>query len=266
SAVNEQVADIGTLSVSNFVLKLRLPKEVVLDNGLTTLRIDNDRDLGSSSESGPEAILGLNEDGPEMYSYPQNSCDYSKGRNVDDDDCDGKEDEDSQHDPVVLWKMIDDTGRSFQPLRGCKTYGTPHPSHNDTNSSLCEMDFVNAGNGELSVTLSGLADKGYDNEDPIGVYSTLQDFLGSYSIADSRKLQMELLIVAPMEAIDADGKRVPIPYYEYGLSYNAGGDIIPSTFFSIKSDGYYRDFKQSITTNVVPRETTRLLDLTIIQQ
>ncbi|MDH5596807.1 MAG: hypothetical protein OEY44_01775, partial [Candidatus Peregrinibacteria bacterium] len=47
SAVNETVADIGTLSVSNFVLKLRLPKEVVLDNGLTTLRIDNDRDLGS---------------------------------------------------------------------------------------------------------------------------------------------------------------------------------------------------------------------------
>ena len=81
-------------------------------------------------------------------------------------------------------------------------------------------------------------------------------------------MQMEFLAVAPFQAINTIAQsRVSIPYLEYAMTYSeTNGDEIPGTFFSIQSDGYYQDFKQSITTNVVPRATTRLLDLTIIQQ
>ena len=96
---------------------------------------------------------------------------------------------------------------------------------------------------------------------------TLQNFLSNYDNTDSDMLQLEILAVAPFLAYDSiTGDRLPIPYFEYGIDYSAGIDVIPDTYFSIMSDGYYQDFKQSITTNVIPQATTRLLDLTIIQQ
>lgn len=262
--INETMADINTLTVSDITIRFRLPVSTVTDNpGAfgSGLLIDNDGDLGVSSQSGPEAILGLNEDGHEAFGYAQNPCPYSGGIPIDDNDCDAVEDEDSPEDPVILWKIIDGSGNSFQPLRGCK--GDPmHASHPaNPNATLCEKNFV-LSNNELAVNLTQ-TDMGVDQD---GNIMPLEAFLSSYAGA-TQTLQMELLVVSPMEAINvATAAKIPIPHYEYGIEYNAGGDLLPSTFFSIRSDGYYRDFKQSITTNVVPRATTRLLDLTIIQQ
>ena len=263
--VNEAVADIHTLSVSAITVKFRLPTTVVVANAgawASGLLIDNDGDLGTSSEAGADAILGLNEDGHEDFGFAPDTCPYSGTVDVDDGDCDGKEDEDSHEDPVILWKIIDGSGGSFQPLRGCK--GDPeHASHvGSANAGLCEKNFTLTGD-ELVVSLSE-TDLGVDQT---GTIRTLQSFLGDY-FGVFEALQMEILVVSPMTAVDvSDSSTIPIPYYEYGITYTEdGGATIPATFFSLRSDGYFRDFKQSITTNVVPRATTRLLDLTIIQQ
>jgi len=253
--INEAVSNIKSLNISSFTMKIRLPVSLVADNSIAKLSIDNDGDLGTSSKSGIESILGLNEDGVSDTS----KCGGTT--TLDDSDCDGKEDEDSPEDPVVLWKLVDDAGNSFQPLRGCKGDAS-HPSHSDTNASLCEKNFSLTGS-ELSVTFSN-TDKGIDNA---GFIKTLANFLNGYSSSSTKKLQMEILIVAPMETVLAVDETIPIPYYEYGIDFpDTVAASVPSTYFSIKSNGYYRDFKQSITTNVTPRATSRLLDLTIIQQ
>jgi len=260
SGISNEPAIINTLSVSDITVRFRLPLSVVSDNivafsGSRPLLIDNDGDYN------PGSGAGLNEDGVDDKSFCGGPIE------LDDRDCDNRENEDSPEDPVILWKMVDNMGHSFQPLRGCK--GDPqHPSHDDNpgdlNAILCEKNFARDGN-EVWVSLSE-ADMGIDQDGTISNLSTFLSGIPAGSQLQSQ-LQMEILVVAPMEAVDEDAKtKIPIPYLEYGIEYNAGGDVIPSTYFSIKSDGYYRDFKQSITTNVVPRATTRLLDLTIIQQ
>lgn len=258
--INETAANIRTLVINSITVKFRLPVTVVSENAaafpdLSPLSIDNDGDYDTGSG------VGLNEDGPEPF-FAKNLCAYSGALQIDDNDCDAKEDEDSEHDPVILWKLIDDQGNSFQPLRGCKTdpQHASHPNAGENNASLCEKDFVKVID-ELSVTLTQ-ADMGVDQN---GTITDLATFMGDAPVGS--QLQMEFLVVAPLQAVDTGNfKKIPIPYLEYGIEYNAGGDLLPSTYFSIKSDGYFRDFKQSITTNVVPRATTRLLDLTIIQQ
>jgi hypothetical protein len=276
--VNEHSAIISTLAVSDINIKFRVPKSVVdqnpnaFDKGLL---IDNDGDLlvaTATATSGPvEGILGLNEDGGTDFGYANSTCYFNGGSvKVDDNDCDGLEDEDSKEDPVILWKLIDDTGRTFQPLRGCQN-DPIHSSHpGDANATICEKNFSLPVNGyEVSALLSD-QDKGFDDKDD--TIKTLQTFLADYSAGDTKSLQMEILVAAPLDAVNqANESKIPLPYLEYGIQYSAsdasGGNAeLPSTFFAIKSDGYYQDFKQSITTNVVPRATTRLLDLTIIQQ
>lgn len=253
---------INAIDPSGLTITIRPPKSVVDDNNLTSLNIDNDGDFGVSAETGPEGIAGLNEDGHPDFGYGTAICPYSAERAINDDDCDGREDEDSQEDPVILWKLVTDSGRSFQPLRGCKE-DAEHFSHTGhPNAMLCEKNFIDQGNDELSITITG-SDEGYDSG--INDFSTLDAFLVAAATGNN-KVQMELLVVAPMETIDL-GTLIPIPYYEYGIQFTGGlEDEIPSSYFSIRSDGYYKDFKQSITTNVVPRATTRLLDLTIIQR
>lgn len=258
--ISEAAQNINKLSLSALKIVFRLPPDVVADNlsvfsGTLPLAIDNDGDYDMGSGS------GLNEDGPAPF-FSKQTCPYSGLAQVDDNDCDGRADEDSEHDPVILWKLIDDKGNSFQPLRGCKTdpQHTSHSTAGDSNATLCEKDFILT-NNELSVSLTE-ADRGVNQN---GVISDLAAFIAG--IPATNELQMELLLVAPMQAVDAANRlKVPIPYLEYGMTYDAADSILPSTYFSIKSDGYYKDFKQSITTNVVPRATTRLLDLTIIQQ
>lgn len=271
--INETIPDIHTLSVSNIMIRFRIPEIVIAGdpNAFTSgLLIDNDGDLGVSSLSGPPpSWLGLNEDGRPDYPFWDYSpvvCPFSGGEPIDDNDCDLLEDEDSPEDPVLLWKVVDGSGHSFQPLRGCK--GSPiHSSHPGfENAILCERGFELI-NGELSATLSG-TDEGTDE---IGNILSLQNFLANYA-GLTETLQMEILEVAPLQAVSqANGYKISIPYLEYGISYTAFDNSgvpaeLPSTFFAVRSDGYYQDFKQSITTNVVPRATTQLLDLTIIQQ
>ncbi len=249
--INTTSASLDTLDLDAIEVKFRLPKQVVSDNstafsGVPPLQIDNDGDF-------PTEVV--NEDGEE----DTNTCPYSGAVVVDDGDCDGKEDEDSEEDPVILWKLIDEDGNSFVPLRGCKG-DTAHPSHDpNPNAVLCEKNFTLNGN-ELWASLVE-TDEGVT---PSGIQSLLA-FVTPYAL-QNKQLQMEILVVAPMEAVDtANSKKVPIPYLEYGIEYT-GDDDVPSTVFKIRSDGFYRDFKQSITTTLIPRVTTRLLDLTVIQQ
>ena len=264
--INTASEDINTLSVNNLTIKFRLPVSVVDSNPNafnSGLLIDNDGDLGTSSK-GTLGILGLNEDGAPPL-YPPNICPTISGNvAIDDNDCDGREDEDSPEDPVLLWKLVDSNGHSFQPLRGCKE-DSQHSSHPGfANAILCEKNFSLL-NSELSVTLS---DQDYGTDETGAPPLTLQSFLSGYA-GSKVTLQMEILVAAPLEAVSAggsnSGSKILIPYLEYGIDYTANSDL-PATFFAVKSDGYYQDFKQSITTNVVPRATTRLLDLTIIQQ
>ncbi len=256
--------DITTiaLNVSFITIKFRLPLDVVENyplafNVTPYLKIDNDGDYDPVEES------GLNEDGPVLYGntdYAPSSCPYSGGVAVDDNDCDGRQDEDSPYDPVLLWKVSDDDGHFFKPLRGCKN-DPEHQSHSGyPNANMCEKSFLKD-DFEIWTSITQ-ADMGTDQD---GVIRSLQDFLATYS---STSMRIEVLAAAPYEAInESDKSRIDFPYFEYGMEYTeSGGNLIPATYFSIKSDGYYQDFKQSITTNVVPRSTTRLLDLTIIQQ
>ncbi len=249
-------AAIERLNLNQLEIKFRLPKNVVSNSGLNELQIDNDEDYNKMTGE------GANEDG-DAGTYGTNPCDYSGNVEVDDNDCDQREDEDSPEDPVIIWRVADETGRSFQPLRGCKG-DDPHPDHNAENAGLCEKNFANEGDGELSVGLN-LSDRGWTAD---GTIQTFQEFIDDTALNST--LQMELLLVAPMVAINTqdppEERQIAIPYYEYGIAYDAGFSEIPDPFFTIRSEGYFRDFKQSITTRVLPGQTTRLLDLTIIQQ
>lgn len=250
---------ISKLNFNALQITFRIPTDLVAANpstfsGITPLMIDNDGDYN------PGSGTGLNEDGTSEFGFSPTTCPYSGGVKVNDNDCDGREDEDSEHDTVILWKLTDNQGYSFQPLRGCKT-DPPHSSHpGQNNASLCEKDFT-LNNGEVAVSLNE-TDMGTDQDD---VVTNLTHFINS--VPNGNQLQMEFLIVAPMQAVDVkNGKKIPIPYFEYGIDYNADQNILSSNFFSIKSDGYYQDFKQSITTKVIPQSTNKLLDLTILQQ
>lgn len=258
--INTAPATINTLDVNSLVLKLRLPIDLVIDNNaffsaVPPLKIDNDRD-GSLNEDGDVG------DYPALYA--PGICPHSGSVANSDNDCDYLEDEDSPTDEVILWKLMDENGNTFTPARGCiGPVNNPHPSHpGQFNRNVCEVSFDRFG-FEVNATFDGLADGSDQDGNPL----TLQDFLNNYNTGLTDILQMEIVAVAPFLAHDSvSGERLRIPYFEYGIEYNAGLDVIPDTYFSIMSDGYYQDFKQSITTNVVPRATTRLLDLTIIQQ
>lgn len=266
--ISDTAMVINTLELTEFTIKFRLPLDVVEESqvafgiGANPLEIDNDRDYD------PEFNTGINEDGLVEYQeafvpdYTPAPCPYSAGLSVEDNDCDGLQNEDSKQDPVVLWKLLDNQGNTFTPMRGC-IFDFDHYTHPGTpNANICETTF-RLGDGELFAEF----DQEAMGTDQNGAIVSLKDFIGDvYGIGNDSTLQMEILAVAPFEAINkTDRVRVVIPYLEYGITYTANEDL-PATFFAIKSDGYYQDFKQSITTNVVPRATTKLLDLTIIQQ
>ncbi|HDL89482.1 MAG TPA: hypothetical protein ENG14_01090 [Thermodesulforhabdus norvegica] len=265
--INDSAISTSALSLSDITIKFRLPLGVVenypaaFDDGDQDLKIDNDGDYNVGDGS------GLNEDGPVLYNidfYKPEPCPYSGGVSVDDNDCDGRQDEDSPYDPVLLWKLSDDQGHFFRPLIGCKTIESGnHPSHpGHPNANMCEKDFT-----KTNFEISSFINQDDYGTDQTGLIRTLKDFLSQYGVSTSY-MQIEVLAAAPFEAIDVEHTaRVDFPYIEYGMKYDAGmGVEIPATYFSIKSDGYYQDFKQSITTNIIPQVTTRLLDLTIIQQ
>jgi hypothetical protein len=230
---------IDTIRTNPFSITFRLPTSVVDENDLTVLTIDNDGDKS------------VNED-VEGDSNP--AC-----ANTKDADCDGSEDEDSPQDPVIYWKISDNAGNTFTPARGCSA---------DDGSEICEKDFTLEGDDILFTlpdTSNGVCDGPAGGVcDGLSSSPTISDFLDE--VDDGSKLQIEFNIVAPLEHTDNVLNKVAIPYLEYGIVYAGTDDIIPTPYFTIESDGYFRDFKQSITAKVSPKTAVPLFDFTIIQQ
>ena len=246
---------IKKINVNSLEIKFRLPKKTVLDNEITGVFIDNDEDYKNGQ--------GLNEDGTADFGFQPTECD---GVLVNDNDCDGQEDEDSSEDAVFIWKINDGEGRSFQPLRGCKNDPDYKDHVGSANAGLCEKNFIDEGNGELSLSLNetDLGTLLVDDPNQNGQIVSLLDFITSSS--ETSPLKIEILSVAPPKTIHA-GKAIPIPYYDYGIQYSAEPDqILPDLYFTLKSDGYYKNYKQSITAKVLPGITTKLSDLAIVQQ
>ncbi len=257
NSINESNADITTLSASNFSITFKIPWDTDMEyslaysNGLT---IDNDGDLGKSLSEGPESINGLNEDGPAETAI----CDEYPSK---DGDCDGREDEDSNQDPVILWKITDNAGNSLIPIRGCLT-GIDGDSDDPLGTEICEKDFEMDA-GYLSVTLD-TSDEGINQDDEV---ETIGTFLSDMSSLNN-KLQFEFLIIAPLVQayeIGSDIRSVSIPYLEYQANISPVTNP-PLPYFTINSDGWYKDYKQSITTTVTPKTAVPLFDFTIIQQ
>lgn len=240
--------DINMLNISdNFTVTISLDKKIFPTFG--TLKIDNDNDF---------ALVGVNEDGP---------LDFNAGcqTNPEDADCDGLVDEDSELDPVIIWTLTDGKNKTLQDNNKCMTVGQV----GGLDSKICERAFTvkfatEDPFVELTKDLLGI------NES--GVEQTISTFiLDVFNNDQHAKLQFEFLIVAPMEHVvvisGSGGKKVKIPYYNYTIQSNAfAGDQIPYPDFKIKSDGFYKGFKQSITATVTPKTTVPLFDFTIIQQ
>lgn len=237
NAINTGSTDIQALNnLGNFTINFKIPNGVISSG---KLKIDNDED-------------GLlNEDPVGFPALP--SC----IENPEDDDCDGLVNEDSYVDPVILWKLTDGGSKSLIPIKGC--IGPPN-----IGSQPCEDDF-SANNtltfNNFSPDPNDYRDKGLNES---GQTESINDFINR-AISDNpnTKIQFEFLIIAPMEHIQGTNK-IEIPYFEYEISSNS--ENIPYPYFTIKSDGYYRNFKQSITATVSPKTTTPLFDFTIIQQ
>ena len=265
NGINEALPDVEVPGFTALTIRFRLPRDVVADNlaafsdPFVSLMIDNDRDYN------PDTGQGLNEDGADLALFPLNPCPYSGAVEISDNDCDGREDEDSPQDPVFIWQLIDGDGNTWKPLRGCK--GDPAlPEHSTyPNGLICETTFER-NEDQVHAAIDMLTDYGTDQD---GNIVSLNDFIDSYAYA-ADSLKLEIVPAAPFEAIYSgasatDPSRIPFPYLEYGIDYSAT-DTMSSAHFAVRSDGYFQAFKQSITTSVMPEGATRLLDLTIIQQ
>ena len=246
NAINDGLADIAHIEPNNFSITFRIPYDLEGEyssafTDMGGLAIDNDGD-GEAN--------GINEDGPGDTSICPGDT-YT----TEDWDCDGKEDEDSIYDPVIYWKIIDDEGRLLTPLRGCI---------DDGGSEICEKDFE-LFNGMYQAVLDG-STIGWDDvtQSEVVIFNFLDD--GYEGRTADTKVQMEFTIVAPLKQATTTGgfKRYDIPYLEYVIDSNV--ENIPLPYFTIRSDGWYKDFKQSITTYVTPKTAVPLFDFTIIQQ
>jgi hypothetical protein len=217
------------------------------------LHIDNDGDLGTSQGAGSEeGVLGLNEDSQ----YDTGNCPTSP-LPMKDADCDGRDDEDSIYDPVIYWKITDENGRTLVPTRGCLTADA---NQTMAGTEICEKDFAYDGIN-LYMTLNFNSISGVNGE---GESQTISDFISNVGAGD--KIQFEFTIVAPLEQVDTVARRkIKIPYIEYEFD-SPGQTNKPFPYFTIKSDGYYRDFKQSITSTVYPETAVPLFEFTIVQQ
>jgi hypothetical protein len=252
---------IVNLRPGNLEITFSIPLSA--SGGGGTIKIDNDED-GSYNED-PE--------GPASACNTQTKAGCLCPNNPSDDDCDGRVDEDGPNDPVILWKMTSENGHSLIPLRGCLLASTPIAPK----SELCESDFKTvippdgpAGRPEDStkyVTLK--SDATGINE--LGNNETIYNFINQANPDGSlnTRIQFEFLIVAPMKYLDLHSvaqKEIPIPYYEYKIKGDQTPLEIPFPYFSIKSDGYYATYKQSVTATVTTKTSVPLFDFTIIQQ
>lgn len=252
---------IQTLRFTSFELTFEVPTELLTSHAdafVSGLVIDNDEDAWVTTIEN-----GINEDG--KYDLPQTCSVGDRSLSSRDNDCDGQEDEDSPENPVIYWKLSDGAGHTLTPQPGCLG---ETDEEKPIGSELCEKSFIMLGLDRLGVTLD-LDDTGIDQAgNPVTLRAFLSGTLRAFlsGIEDGRALQMELLVVAPLEQVDsASQKKIPIPALNYSVNYTADG-LIPDPLFMIQSDGYYRDFKQSITTTITPKTSVPLTDFTLIQQ
>lgn len=241
--------DIATIN-DTFSITFKIP-EGIIPGSTGKLKIDNDRDYDGSLNT-------INEDPDEPVTQQAiENC----PENPEDKDCDGKVNEDSEKDPVILWKMSDGAEKSLIPIRGCLS----DSGAGNEKSELCEQDFRETNDFEFT-----LSDSAYGiNEN--GDLEKISAFIDRASADTHSKLLFEFLIIAPMEHIHTpyinnptQEERIELPYFEYTV--NSSSDSLPRPYIQIKSDGYYRGFKQSITSTVTPKTTVPLFDFTIIQQ
>lgn len=239
---NGDTTKITTLNVSdNFKITFSIPNTEEINR----LEIDNDGDF---------TINGVNEDG-------RNDTDCVTSNNPDCDD-DGREDEDSPEDAVIFWRITDGEGNILTPKPGCLIDdGTVQ----DEGSEICEKDFE-----IVDDNLSALLDQSSTGITQNNEEVLISDFLGSsYPSGDPRssnaKLQIEFTAVAPFEYINSiSNKEIQIPFIDYKVE--SGVNNIPLPQFTITSDGWFNDFKQSIVTVITPKSSVPLFDFTIIQQ
>jgi len=252
--------DIGAF-LPDFSITFSIPggAEIILNNNFP--QIDNDGDF--NGEWGT-----VNEDGPGIGASKNNPFCLE---NPEDADCDGRVDEDSPEDPVILWKLTDGGSRSLIPIRGCLGYA-------GGGSELCEKNFFLSYQNQYSIgAFSVKMDKTVPGLNELGRIETIEEFIDRAldPLSDppgdpTAKLHFEFLVIAPLEHVDSGTlRKIEIPYIAYKIEQlNPGNEdsIIPFPYFEIKSDGYYGTFKQSITTYVTPKTTVPLFDFTIIQQ
>ncbi len=241
--------DINTINVTNLNITFKIPNgpendPQIIQASTNNLIIDNDNDLWEN---------GVNEDSEDDT---DSTC-----INPEDGDCDGLVDEDSDEDPVIMWKLTDGAEKTLIPLKGCLEDTGAFGSGNEK-SEICERDFNRVGIFEnyFSVTL----DSNNTGRNEKGELERIQDFINrAYTYNIHSKLHFEFLIVAPMEHVEGN-KKYEIPYIDFEVSSNVTS--LPTPYFTIKSDGYYMDYKQSITATISPKTTVPLFDFTIIQQ
>jgi len=262
-AINDVAPSISTLNPPFFRITLKIPKEIVNSN--SDAFTSNVYEPGSGLVIDNDNDGQVNEDGPND-THP-GACTGGGGATfqVKDADCDGREDEDSAETPIIYWKITDGGSKSLTPLTGCIGDAPTNPTDPDyENSEICEKNFTFSGN-DLIATLDS-ANKGLREN---GVIQQIGEALTEFSNpGNQQQLVFEFLIVSPLEqAYQADGllKKIPIPYLDYQVDTPDPTDV-PLPLFTIKSDGYYQNFKQSITTIVTPKTSAPLFDFTIIQQ
>ena len=241
NAINVQPASVTNLRPTNFQITFSLPENTERFLSRTPgdiLRVDNDEDGRLNEDEG-----GIIDNTP--------FCGSIKNLNPKDNDCDGKVNEDSNESPVILWKLFDNTGRRLIPIKGCISEDPLSVSE------LCEKDFI-YNNSNYAATLSDQALG--QRED--GTTETIQDF---FAFDPNARLQFEFLIVIPMHTLNGSTlKSYDIPFFDYKVQ--SSNTIIPYPYFTLKSDGYFGTYKQSLTTTVTPKTTVPLFDFTIIQQ
>jgi len=251
--INTSPQNITTLSsINNFSITFRIPKEVYKPGGelpnpdpfANGVIIDNDGDAWKTNLKN-----GINEDGKNDFGY----C-GSTGFKGQDADCDGRQNEDSAQDPVIYWKLTDGKGGELTPKKGCLTE-TDNTLPKGT--EICEEDFkLDQTSGTYQVTL-------HQNSVGSDGKTTIASFIKEAK--KGSKLKLELFITAPLLQVDKfDRKKIPIPYLEYEVKSDSKN--IPLPFFTIKSDGWFSDFKQSLTTTVIPKTVAPIFEFTILQQ
>ena len=246
--INQGVANIDALDEvsGNFSITFSIPNAADIMDGASVLQIDNDED-GELNEDDEKGVA------PACNGQINIDCDG-----------DGLVNEDGPEDPVILWRLTDGANRSLIPLKGCLRDRDFTETLTD-NSEICEKDFNDTALPPYSVTLDFSATGKNENEQPETIGDFIADVTSPATGNPNAKVNFEFLIIAPMDQFDiVTNKKTTIPYFEYEVS--SGSVNIPYPYFTIKSDGYYGTFKQSITSVVTPKTTVPLFDFTIIQQ